>query len=185
MKTYKVTLKSTSAIAFGRKYEFDIPHLDRETPDDYEKRTWVNRTHFVGDAVILPPLSIKNALLGAAKYCGKKIPGQRNKTYSAKFASGVLITENVVIGKRSDIRPLWLFVPSDGVSGSGKRVMKCFPTLPAWEGVAKIQVLDEIITGEVLQEFLTEAGNFVGLGALRVQKGGILGRFAVGDVSEV
>lgn len=186
MKTYKVKLKSKSPIAFGKFYTNDVPKLERESPSDYETRTWINRAHTTDDnEVFVPALALKNALLQAAKYSGKTIPGAGKKTYSAKFASGVLITDNVTIGKKEELKPMWLHVPSDGVRGGSKRVMKAFPTLETWEGEVNVIVLDEVIKKDVLKEFMTEAGNFVGLGSLRIQNNGILGRFGVESVEEV
>jgi len=186
MKTYSVKLKSNSPIAFGRYYTPEVPKLDREKPDDYENRTWKKRAHTDADGnVVIPALAIKNALLAAAKYSGEQIPGQGKKTWSAKFASGVLIVKDAVIGKESDIDPLWLHVPSDGKRGGSSRVMKCFPILRAWETSVEVIVLDEIIKMDVLKKNLIEAGNFIGLGSLRVQNNGVLGRFTVGAVTEV
>jgi hypothetical protein len=187
MKTYKVELESKSPIAFGRFYTNDVPKLDRESSSDFETRTWMHRAH-VNDnnEVFIPALGVKNALLQAAKYSGKTIPGAGKKTYSAKFASGVLVIDNVVIGKKADLKPLWLHVPSDGMRGGSKRVMKAFPILESWKGEVSVIVLDEqYLTEEIVKEFMTEAGNFVGLGALRVQNNGILGRFSVGAVTLV
>lgn len=186
MKTYEIEIKSVSPIAFGRYYAPEVPKLEREKPDDYEARTWINRAHFDANGkVVLPALAIKNALLAAAKYSGEQIPGQGKKTYSAKFASGVLIVKDAVIGTREDIKGLWLHVPSDGKRGGSSRVMKCFPTIETYKTKVEVIVLDEIITAEVLKKTLVEAGNFIGLGSLRVQNNGVLGRFNVGAVTEV
>ena len=186
MKIYSVKLKSNSQIAFGRFYTNEVPKLDRESNSDYEVRTWKNRAHVDNDGkVFLPALSIKNALFSAAKYSGKQIQGQGKKTYSQKMASGVLIVKNVPIADQTELKGMWLHVPSDGMKGGSKRVMKCFPIIEAWEAEVEVLVLDEIITADILKEFLIEAGNFIGLGSLRVSTGGILGRFSVGAVTEV
>jgi len=186
MKTYGVEIYSKSPIAFGKFYSQSVPKLDRESANDYEQRTWKERAHTDNDGnVYIPALAFKNALLAAAKYSGKTIPGGGKKTYSAKFASGVLIVENVIIGKKDDLKGLWLHVPADGVRGGSKRVMKCFPTIETWKGIVNVIVLDEIITAPILKEFLIESGNFIGLGSLRVSNNGIFGRFGVGAVTLV
>lgn len=186
MKTYEIELQSASPIAFGRYYLPEVPKLDRESAADYETRTWRERAHTDSDEnVYIPALAFKNSLLAAAKYSGKTIAGAGKKTYSAKFASGVLVINNVVIGKKSDLKPLWLHVPSDGIRGGSKRVMKCFPIVERWKAKVTVHVLDEVITKDILREFLTESGNFIGLGSLRVQNNGILGRFSVSAVKEV
>ena len=185
MKNYEVKLQSKSAIAFSRYYIQEFPKLPKETSDEHEKRTWINRAHVTNGKVVIPALALKNALTAAAKYSGEQIPGQGKKTYSQKFASGLLIVEDVIIADEKDIKGMWLHVPSDGMRGGSKRVMKCFPTIEKWEAKVNVIVLDEIITKEVLEKALIEAGNFIGLGALRVQNNGVLGRFSVGAVKEV
>jgi hypothetical protein len=186
MKTYEVQLTSNSPIAFGRYYTPEVPKLDRESSADYETRTWRERAHTDKDGnVYVPALAFKNSLLAAAKYNGKTIAGQGKKTYAAKFASGVLIVENAIVGKKEDLKGLWLHVPSDGMRGGSKRVMKCFPIIENWKTTVQVIVLDEVITAPILKEFLIESGNFIGLGSLRVQNNGVLGRFTVGAVKEV
>lgn len=186
MKMYDIELTSRSAIAFGRNYSNDVPKKERESSADYETRTWMNRAHSTESGeVFIPALAFKNALLAAAKYSGEQIPGQGKKTYSAKFASGVLVIDNLIIGKKDDLKPLWLYVPADGMRGGSKRVMKAFPTIENWKGTVRVIVLDEVITKDVLVKTMQEVGNFIGLGSLRIQNNGILGRFAVGAVKEV
>src|SRR5438445_4213931 len=87
--------------------------------------------------------------------------------------------------KSEDVQPLWLNVPSDGMTGGTKRVPKAFPQISSgWQGTADIHVLDDTITKDVLLRHLTEAGNFIGVGAMRVQNGGISGRFKVLSINE-
>ena len=78
----------------------------------------------------------------------------------------------------------WIHVPSDGMRGGSKRVLKCFPVVKKWSGDLTITVLDETITKDVLERHLIEAGNFIGVGSLRVQNNGIYGRFKVNSLKE-
>ena len=77
-----------------------------------------------------------------------------------------------------------MHVPADGMRGGSKRVLKCFPVIEKWSGDLGIVVLDEVITKEVLSKHLIEAGNFIGIGSLRVQNNGIFGRFRVKSLVE-
>ena len=71
-----------------------------------------------------------------------------------------------------------MFVPSDGVAGSGKRVFRTFPTVAdGWECVVEFLIMDDIITQPVFQKHLTMAGMLIGVGAFRVRNGGVMGRF--------
>ena len=79
--------------------------------------------------------------------------------------------------KKQQVRGEWRFVPSDGLAGGAKRVMKCFPVIEEWEGEVCFAVLDETVTKDVLEEFLETAGNFIGVGSFRPENRGIWGRF--------
>lgn len=187
MRTYECKLQSVTPVAFGRFYSEEVTKGPKESHEDYEKRTWKNRAHANNKGnVVIPPLAFKNALTAIAKYLGEKIPGQRNATYTKHFMSGVLVTDPLTLPiKRDDLKGQWIHVPADGVRGGSKRVLKCFPVVDEWEGSLKVTILDETITEEVLKRHLIEAGNFIGVGSLRVQNNGIYGRFKVVDMKQV
>jgi hypothetical protein len=190
MKTYTVKLQGTTPLLYGRQYS--VPKLQRESAAEYEERTWAERMHKnEGGQAVLSPLSVKNCLRDAAKYLSEQIPGKGKSTYTKHFKSGLMVFEQVPLfnGKNQPIiadqvEPIWLNVPSDGMTGGTKRVPKAFPQVNDWMGTVDIHVLDEVITKDVLLRHLTEAGNFVGLGAMRVANGGISGRFKVVSISE-
>ena len=184
MKRYIAKLKSTSPISFSRYH--GTPKLNAESDSDYEERTWRERLHANAKGNVLIPLfALKNALDSASKYHGKKIPGRRNATYVKHIQSGVMVESAIVLGiKKQDVEGEWRFVPSDGLPGGSKRVAKCFPVIPEWQGEACLVVVDETVTRDVLQEFLETAGNFVGLGSFRPERRGIWGRFRVLSLKE-
>jgi len=179
MRTCLATLKSITPYSQSRHY--DVPHLNRETPKDYEARTWRNRLHINESGnVVIPPLAFKNALSDIAKFLSIQVPGRGKKTYTKSFEAGVLILDMLDLGlKAEDVPGEWLFVPSDGIRGSGKRVDKCFPLIRDWKVNASFHVLDDLITDDVFEQHLTEAGKFVGIGRFRPQKNGFYGRFEV------
>ena len=190
MKVYTVKLQGTTPMLFGRQYV--VPKLNKESHAEYEERTWRERTHRneQGHAV-LSPLSLKNCLRDAAKYLSESIPGKGKSTFTKHFKSGIMVFDQILLKdakgqaiKADDIEPLWLNVPSDGMTGGTKRVPKAFPQVKEWQGVAEVSVLDDVITKDVLLRHLTEAGNFIGFGAMRVANGGISGRFKVVEIKE-
>jgi|ERR1700680_2142272 len=186
MKTFVATLKSISPISFGRYYAQDTPKKDRESAADYEERTWRERLHVAEDGrVFIPAFAVKNTLDSAAKYLGKQIPGKGKNTFTKHFVSGLLVMDPVVLPiKKHEVKGEWRYVPADGMPGGSKRVMKCFPVIPRWEGTVEIQVLDHIITLEVLEEHLVQAGQFIGVGSFRPQNRGIYGRFKLVSLKE-
>ncbi|HVM95312.1 MAG TPA: hypothetical protein VMT89_02930 [Candidatus Acidoferrales bacterium] len=177
MKTYIATLESVSPYSQSRHY--DVPKLEKESHEDYEKRTWRERCHVDDDGfVFIPPMAFKNALAECAKFLGIQIPGKGKQNYTKHFEAGVLVMDSVVLPlKKADVRGEWLFVPSDGRRGGGKRVNRCFPLIPHWTGSLPIHVLDETITKPVLITHLEEAGKFIGIGRFRPRNNGFYGRF--------
>lgn len=175
---------------FGRQYS--VPKLNKESHAEYEERTWSERLHKDDSGtVVLSPLSLKNCLRDAAKYLSEGIPGKGKSTYTKHFKAGVMVFEQSPLTdekaspiKADSVQPLWLNVPSDGMTGGTKRVPKAFPQVSGWNATVDIHVLDEVITKDVLLRHLTEAGNFIGLGAMRVANGGISGRFKVTSINE-
>ncbi len=175
----KVVLSGRSPISFSKVV--DVPKQPKEKHDTYEDRTWKHRTHTDEEGnIFVPALALKNALENAA--IGVKIPGEGQATWTKVFKSGLMVFDNMPLGVHiDDIKGETLFVPSDGKRGGGKRVMKTFPVVPKWKTVATIYVTHPKITPDVLEGFLKDAGNFVGLLRWRPQNGGCYGRFSVED----
>jgi len=179
MKVATVKLKSTTPYSQSKHYT--TPKLDKENARDYEERTWRDRVHTTSDGrVLIPPMSLKNCIAEAAKFLGKQIPGKGKSTYTKHFEAGTLVTDPIILPiLKKDIEGEWLFVPSDGIRGSGKRVDKCFPVIREWEGTATFYVIDETITKEVFIDHLRDAGSLIGIGRFRPRNNGFYGRFTV------
>ena len=177
MKIVEVDLVSVSPYSQSRKH--DTPKPDKETHDDYEKRTWRNKctTDDEGN-VVIPAMAFKQALDGVAKRMGIQIPGKGKATYTKHFVGGVICEADVPIPYNKDTIPsITISANSDGVRGSGKRVSRTFPQVPEWKGTARFVVLDDTVTTEIFEKHLTEAGRFIGIGRFRPEKGGLNGRF--------
>ena len=185
MRVFRVKMKSAGAYT-QRKYH-DTPKKDKERPDDWEKRTWRESMHVNGSGnMIIPPSQFQKCAQAGARYLSIQIPGKGKSTYTKHFASGVLVTEGIDTGiKKEEVQPMPLMVPSDGRPGGGKRVLRYFPTIPKWEGEVDFNILDDTITKDVFEEVFKEAGNLIGIGALRPQNGGWHGRFTVISVKEL
>lgn len=182
MKTATVQLRSVSPYSQSKHYTTE--KLPKELPKDYEARTWRDRLHTTDSGeVFIPPMSFKNCLSEAAKFLGIQIPGKGKRTYTKHFEAGVLVTDALMLGiNAADVKGEWLFVPSDGVRGSGKRVDKCFPVIHEWAGEVTFHILDETITEDVFVNVLKQAGAFIGIGRFRPRNNGFYGRFSVESV---
>jgi len=179
MRTVTVTLESASPYSQGK--HITAAKLDRELPKDYEARTWRERIHTNEEGkVIIPPMCFKNCLSEAAKFLGIQIPGKGKANYTKHFEAGVMVTDPMVLDiKAEDVPGEWLFVPSDGKRGGSTRVDRCFPKIEKWSGKVTFYILDEIITEDLFQKVLTEAGKFVGVGRFRPRNNGYYGRFKI------
>lgn len=179
MKTAIATLKSTSPYEQSRFH--NTPKEDKEAPDSYERRTWRNKMHVTPEGrVFIPPTAFKNCISACAKYLSLPVPGKGKATYTKNFKSGVLVIDPLVLDAKPEAIPeTWMHLNSDGISGSGKRVLRCMPVIQQWQGDVTFLVLDETITEEVFRKVLEESGRFIGIGTFRPQNGGFYGRFAV------
>jgi hypothetical protein len=133
--------------------------------------------------VFIPPMAFKNCLSEIAKYLSVQIPGKGKSTYTKHFEAGVMVIDPLVLPVTKDkVQGEWLFVPADGKRGSGKRVQKCFPVIHQWQGDVTYHVLDDVISPEVFEQHLKDAGSFIGIGRFRPRNNGYYGRFSVESV---
>lgn len=179
MKSCIATLKSASPYSQSRPIV--TVKDDKEDHHEFEKRIWRERIHLGDDGIVfIPGMCFKMSLDTAVKFLGLKIPGRRNATYTKHFLAGVLVLDNAPIGLRNEnVEPEWLYMNSDGIRGSGKRVWRCYPLIKQWIADVTFYVADDTITKEVFEKVLAEAGKFIGIGRFRPEKGGFKGRFQV------
>ncbi len=179
MKTAIATLHSVSPYSQSKFH--DTPKREKEGANDYEARTWKERTHADDTGhVYIPPMAFKNCISEAAKFLSMQIPGKGKSTYTKHFEAGLLVMEPLVLPIQKDSIPgEWFFVPSDGRRGGGSRVKRCFPVIREWQGNVHFHVLDDTITNDVFAHHLTEAGKFIGIGRFRPRNNGFYGRFRV------
>ena len=182
MKIAKAKLSSVSPYSQGRPIQSKKERT--ETHEAFEERVWRERWHRDGDGMAyIPPTQFKVAIAEAAKYNSIKIPGKGNATYTKHFESGILVNAPLPLGINvADIPGEEVFVPSNGIRGSGSRVWKTFGVIPEWSGTVEFLILDELIDKDVFTKHLEDAGSFIGVGRFRPRQMGYYGRFAVEDV---
>ena len=185
MKTAIVKLTGTTPYSQSKHYTTE--KLSKEIPRDYEARTWADRLHVDGNnEVYIPQMALKNCLSECAKFLGIQIPGKGKSTYTKHFEAGVLVVDPLVLPiKADDVDHEVLHVPSDGRRGGSTRVEKCFPLIHSWEGYVEFLIFDEIITQDVFENHLRDAGSFIGVGRFRPRNNGFYGRFSVESVDWV
>jgi len=179
MHVATVELKSVSP--YSQSKFIMVEKMEKESPGDFEKRTWRERIHAdKGGQVFIPPMAIKNCLAEAAKYLSTQIPGKGKATYTKHFEAGVLVQDPIMLGiQRDDVAGEWLLLSPMGKVGPGPRVEKCYPVIMEWAGVATFYVFDDTITQDVFRYTLEQAGKFIGIGRFRPRNRGYYGRFDV------
>lgn len=185
MKVLTAKLVSNAPYSQGRYHS--EPEIEGESKDAYDQRTWMYKMHrSERGTLIIPPMAFKNALSEAAKYLSKPIKGKGKSTYTKYIESGLLVLDPLDTGIPCDkVACETLFVPASGKRGDGKRVVRRFPTVPAWEGTVAIHVLEPILeqAEAVVEEHLVTAGSFIGIGRFRPRNNGHYGRFRVTSIT--
>ena len=127
---------------------------------------------------MIPPMAFANAIKDAAKYLSIQIPSKGKSTFTKHFEAGVMVSDPLVLPiKKADVESEWLFLPSGGGQQNGNRVEKCFPLIRAWKGNVTFFILDGIITEDVFQRVVIQAGSLIGIGRFRPRNKGYYGRF--------
>ena len=188
----KVIVKLKSVSPYSQSRPIQSAKGTGESADAFEERTWRERLHVdERGMVFIPPMAIKNCLPEAAKFLGETVPGKGKATWTKHFEAGLLIVDPIPLGiKAADVQGERLFVPADGVRGSGKRVWKVFPVIAEWTGTVEINVLDPLLVSDLekckkdvtqcsLYRHLEHAGKFIGIGRFRPRNNGFYGRFSV------
>lgn len=186
----------------------DETHMQREIRC-WREKCWVESSNGSESALFINPFAIKNALESAGRWLSMSIPGEPKKTFTKRITAGVMVIDRPpmmirngvgevratldnleeeigdehlhALGQDGNLEVLLISVPSRGTRGGGSKVKRAFPIIRNWKSPIRIIVLDDMITEDVMQKHLATAGIFVGLGAMRVEGGGINGRFHIED----
>lgn len=182
MKKAICKLKSITPVTFGRFHQEE--KQQKELPDAYEKRTWKEKAHFnESEYVKIPGAMIANCIRESAKFMSMQIPGKGKATYTKHFEAGIIIYNDIITPiKKEELRGDTRHVPSDGRPGGTKRVIKIFPIVQEWEGEVIVYIGDDIITADVFEQVVRNAGNLIGIGTWRPRNRGMNGRFELVDM---
>ncbi len=178
MRKVKVHFEGISTYSQSKMHE--EPKLPKETADAYETRTWRSKCTVNKDGnILIPAMAIKFSLAAAAKKLGTQIPGRGKSTYTKYFEADVVPMNDAKLEvKQADVHGERLNVNADGVRGSGKRVWRTFPVVDAgYKSYIEFTIMDDTITKEVFEDVFYAAGNGIGIGRFRPEKGGTNGRF--------
>ena len=182
MKKAIIKLKSLTPITFGKFHQ--TPKLEKELPEAYEIRTWKEKAHYTDDGFIkIPGIMIANCIRESARFLSLQIPGKGKSTFTKHFDSGITIYDDIkTTVKKNDLQGHTQHVPSDGTMGGTKRVIRVFPIIHEWSGQITVLIGDDIITSDIFETVIKNAGNLIGLGTWRPRNRGMNGRFELADM---
>lgn len=185
MFTTTFTVTGISDLMFGKPSM--EKKMDSETYAQFEERTWKNKVPGADGHVYINPFCVTNSLVSAAKWLGRKVDGRSG--FTGRFQKGLTPGAKVLLYRLdgepmtiADVEPIMLFVPADGKHGGPKRVERVFPTAHQWVAKGHVHVWDGKITPEQLRDHLEAVGRFIGWGSMRVENGGINGRFTLDKI---
>jgi hypothetical protein len=176
----QVTVHIVGITPYSQSRQHDEPELPKEDKKAWELRTWREKCTYDENGIIeIPGMAFKQALAIGCKRLGDQIPGKGKATYTKFFEGDVICEGNASLGvHKDDVESVTINANSDGVRGSGKRVKRTFPVIPApWRTSARFTIFDDTITPEVFERVFAAAGMSVGVGRFRPEKGGLNGRF--------
>lgn len=180
MKIATVTLKSLAPYSQSKKHS--EPTKSKEGHEAYSRRTWPAHMHVTDDGyVFIPPMAFNQAIQKAASYLRLRIPGKGNSEYQKHFMGGVTCEQDgMILGiKAKDVEPECIYANLDGKRGGSKRGYRWYPTIPEWTGTCTFYIFDDVITEDVFEQVLIEAGRLIGVGRFRAERGGLYGRWEV------
>lgn len=182
MKKAIVMLQSAGSYQQSRRHE--TPKLAKEGHDAHEERTWRERIHYLSDGTVyIPGEQFKNCIAEVAKFLSETIKGRGKETWTKHFISGVRVLDPLLLPlKKDEIEPLAQYGSSKGKRGFGAQVKKYFPLIKEWCGTVEFLIVDDMITEDVFERYIREAGLLVGIGKQRPANGGDFGRFIVKSV---
>ena len=93
MKTSIATITLTGLTPYSQSRQHDDPMLEGEGRDAYDARTWRSKQNVAirdgKPTVVIPAHGFHQAMIAAAKYSKRQIPGQGKATWTKKFEAGI------------------------------------------------------------------------------------------------
>lgn len=177
-----VSIKGVAPLSQSKQH--DAEKLDGESNEDYDKRTWREKCNVDGEGVVyVPAMAFKQAMDTSAKRLAIPDPDNKRANLTKYFVSDVICENNMSIGvHKNDMPSIRISANVDGQRGSGKRVPRTLPQVQEWAGKTSFLVMEEKIKPETFEKVLRSAGQSIGVGQFRPEKGGLNGRFDVTSV---
>jgi hypothetical protein len=122
---------------------------------------YMPRRQVTPDCTATLPLTaraIQQSIIAAAKYCKRQVPDHGN-AWTANLTAGISVLDESTL-----------------------RVGHVTWGISEWSATFDVTILEPAITEEVLRDMLDLAGQIIGVGRCRPEKGGPYGRFKIEDI---
>jgi hypothetical protein len=176
-----VSIQGTAPLSQSRQHR--ASKLDGESHDALEERTWREKCNYDSDGVVfVPAMALKQAVDTAAKRLAIPDPDNKRANLTKYFVSDVICESNLSIGVHKDEMPsVTINADSEGKKGSmaTKRVPRILPQISEWEGQTSFLIMEEKIKEDMFKKVLAVAGQSIGVGQFRPERGGLNGRFEI------
>lgn len=177
-RTAKVYMKSLTKYRSCRDHR--IPKNTKESDEDYRLRTWKELAHYDDRGyVVIPAVAFRKALLKLAGIEKEKIKGKGNQEWGIRFKTGVQVGQDLRLPTNRDKLENDTFPMA---RKDGKSVIVTFPVVREWKGCVEFHLHDSVITKDIFERYVREAGLRIGVGQGRVENGGENGRWEVEKV---
>src|SRR5262245_40090295 len=105
MKRCRATIENIPGSPYSQAAKHNTPKKNRESHEDYEVRTWLEKcTVDKTGQITIPAMGLKLALDTTAQKLGIKIPGRRGATFKSFFASGVFCEGDVPLSNGKPLK---------------------------------------------------------------------------------
>jgi hypothetical protein len=111
-----------------------------------------------------------------------KITGKGKSTYSKLTGSVLNVEEEYIPIQPSEYEEYRIAAVNPMTRG---RMMVSRPRFNKWGAEFHIQILDDALPVEIVNEIITQAGQYVGIGDWRPDKKGMFGKFMLTSFKEV
>lgn len=165
--TYHLKIEGVSALLMNSNAALIEGEKKGRDPAQYEREHFLDKTYRdEAGRLVIPARALKKAFVEACKFLPLKPKGVNFKSYGPFLQSATIFPEDAVLDVPIErVKPLTLVVNLDPSKGSkGPRGPRTRPAIAApWNAVASIEVIDPILTPDVLSQIAERAGLQVGL----------------------
>lgn len=165
--TYHLKIEGVSALLMNSNSALIAGEDKGRDPAQYERDHFLDKTYRDEEGhLVIPARALKKSFIEACKFLPLKPKGVNFKSYGPFLQSATLFPEDAILDVPVErVRPLTLVVNLDPSKGSkGPRGPRTRPAIaPPWNATATLEVIDPILTLDVISQIAERAGKQVGL----------------------